>query len=156
MRCPTCGADTTETLLAVCDVLTVKALERIGQFLVRGERGRYQARGDRPWHTLHTVWPASDDITARALRGAWDVVPPLVETYGCCDVSPARVVHMLDAYVHDLVLVGEEHTMNELRFRFEHRLNIHTTPPAPEPAPERWWIPDGIAEIIDSRHLFEE
>jgi hypothetical protein len=114
--CPCCGAyslapDTQTTILvAVCDVLVVKALERVGSFILRGpDRKRYQEAGALPRHAIHTVWRAPDELTARALQGAWDVVPALLDSHGCCDVASDDVIRVLDSYVHDLVITGTEH-----------------------------------------------
>ncbi|QHB37148.1 hypothetical protein QDA03_gp93 [Microbacterium phage Terij] len=128
--CPCCGAYSlapdaqTVTLVAVCDVLVVKALERVGAFLIRGDRSRYQASRGKPVHTVHTIWQAPDDITDRALRGAWDVVPAVLDTHGCCGVTGLQVTTVLDDYVHDLVLTGTEHTLAELEYRFRSRLGM--------------------------------
>lgn len=140
-QCPCCGAyslapeqDVT-TLVAVCDVLVVKALERIGMFLIRGERSRYRTfrETELPAYLAHTLWPADDELTERALRGAWDVVPALVDHHGCCGVEGAAVARVLDDYVHDLVLTGTVHTVEGeggLAYRFTARLGI----PIPEVA----------------------
>ncbi len=131
--CPCCGAYSLapdadrQTLVAVCDVLVVKALERVGAFIIRGERARYQAAKGRPLHTIHTIWQASDEITDRALRGAWDVVPAVIDSHGCCGVTSLQVRTMLDDYVHDLVLTGTEHTVEGeggLEYRFATRLGM--------------------------------
>lgn len=128
--CPCCGAYSlapdaqTVTLVAVCDVLVVKALERVGAFLIRGERSRYQVARGKATHTVHTIWQAADDITDRALRGAWDVVPAVIDTHGCCGITSLQVSTMLDDYVHDLVLTGTEHTLLELEYRFRSRLGM--------------------------------
>jgi hypothetical protein len=118
----------TVTLVAVCDVLVVKALERVGLFILRGGRQRYDIVRARPRHVIHTVWPATDDQTAKALRGAWDVVPALLDVHGgCCDVTSIQVTAMLDDYVHDLVLTGTEHTLHGeggLEYRFATRLGL--------------------------------
>ena len=126
--CPCCGAyslapDTQTTILvAVCDVLVVKALERVGSFILRGpDRKRYDAAEGVPRHSIHTVWRAPDELTARALRGAWDVVPALLDSHGCCDVQSEDVIAVLDAYVHDMVVTGTEHTVRGdggLEYRF--------------------------------------
>ncbi|QDH93070.1 hypothetical protein QDA02_gp95 [Microbacterium phage Margaery] len=128
--CPCCGAYSlapdaeTVTLVAVCDVLVVKALERVGAFLIRGERSRYQASRGKAVHTVHTMWQAEDEITERALRGAWDVVPAVLDAHGCCGVTSLQVTAMLDDYVHDLVLTGTEHALPELEYRFRSRLGM--------------------------------
>lgn len=128
--CPCCGGVTIApsthraVLLAVCDVLATKALERIGSRLLRVGRERYALGRDRPRHTIHTIWPESDDRVSTALRGAWDVVPALLLEHGCGDVTPRQVEAMLDEYVHDLVVSGLPHDPAELRYRFETRLGL--------------------------------
>lgn len=128
--CPVCGAFSLvpegerSALLAVCDVLVVKALEQLGKYLVRTERARFREKGTRPWHVCHTLWPAEDKLVGKVLKGAWDVVPPLVDSHGCCGVTSLQVVEMLDEYVHDLAVTGTEHTLPELMYRFHTRLGF--------------------------------
>lgn len=116
--CPCCGAYSlapdvrTTTLVAVSDVLVVKGLERVGAFLLRGNRSRFLQARDTPMHEVHTIWSAPDDLTAKALRGAWDVVPALVDSHGCCGVPSDAIVRVLDDYVHDLVITGTRHTLD--------------------------------------------
>jgi hypothetical protein len=114
----------TQTLVAVSDVLVVKALERVGAFLIRGARERYTQSRGIALHTLHTLWRAPDEITERALRGAWDVVPAMLDVHGCCGVTGAEVTDVLDDYVHDLVLTGTLHLLPELEYRFGTRLGL--------------------------------
>jgi len=128
--CPVCGAYSlapegdTSALLAVCDVLVLKALEAMGKWIVRIERSRHRALGTRPFYLAHTLWPPSDDIVTRALRGAWDVVPALLDGHGCCDVTSRQVTEMLDSYVHDLVITGTAHQLPELAYRFTNSLGL--------------------------------
>lgn len=131
--CPCCGAYSlapdvrTTTLVAVADVLCVKGLERVGAFLVRGSRSRFLEARQTPLHEVHTIWCAPDELTAKALRGAWDVVPALVNSHGCCDVPAEDIVAMLDDYVHDLVVTGTKHSLDGeggLSYRFESRLGL--------------------------------
>jgi len=132
--CPCCGAYSllpdvqTVTLVAVCDVLVLKALERVGTFILRGSRQRYDIVRSRPLSVIHTIWQADDEQTAKALRGAWDVVPALLDIHGeCCDVTAIQVTEMLDGYVHDLVLTGTPHTLHGeggLEYRFATRLGL--------------------------------
>ncbi len=123
--CPVCGGVTLapatqrSTLLAVCDVLVLKALEKLGNYLVRAERSRFRVLG--------TLWPASDALVDKALKGAWDVVPALLDVHGCCDVTHIQVTRMLDGYVHDLAVAGKPHTVHGeggLMYRFETRLGL--------------------------------
>ena len=128
--CPICGAYSLapegqrSTLLAVCDVLVLKALEKLGNYLVRAERSRFRTLGTRPTTLAHTLWPASDHLVNKALKGAWDVVPALLEVHGCCGVTSLQVSRMLDEYVHDLAVTGTEHDLAELIYRFESRLGL--------------------------------
>lgn len=139
--CPVCGAyslapgERTTTLLAVCDVLTLKALEALGKYIVRAERNRYNLLGGRPLHLAHTFWPPQrhltadgevepDEIVTKATRGAWDVVPAVVSLHGCCDITADAVVCTLDEYVHDLAVTGTPHHIDHLAYRFDTRLGL--------------------------------
>lgn len=128
--CPVCGGRSilpegaSSALVAVCDVLVVKALEQVGKWIVRAERSRYRTLGTRPWQAAHTIWQPGDAMVTKALRSAWDVVPALLDTHGCCGVTSRQVTHMLDEYVHDLTLTGTQHSIQELAYRFESRLGL--------------------------------
>lgn len=131
--CPVCGGVTIapatqrSTLLAVCDVLVLKALEKLGNYLLRADRSRFRLLGAKPQTLAHTIWPASDALVDKALRGAWDVVPPLLDVHGCCDVTALQVTRMLDEYVHDLAVTGTAHSVHAeggLMYRFESRLGL--------------------------------
>jgi len=119
--CPCCGE---ASLLAVCDVLVLKALETMGKYIVRVERSRYNVLGNRPKHLAHTIWQPTDDVVDKALKGAWDVVPALLVNHSCCDVASFDVVNMLNDYVHDLVITGIPHSLSELDYRFRYRLGV--------------------------------
>jgi len=127
--CPVCGAYSlapdarTSALLAVCDVLVLKALEALGKFIVRAERSRYRTLGTKPWHVAHTLWQPTDTQVDKALRSAWDVVPAMVDTHGF-GPSPVKITTTLDDYVHDLAVTGTPHTLGELRYRFEAHLGL--------------------------------
>lgn len=129
-QCPCCGAYSlthdshTAAILAVCDVLATKALEAMGKWIVRAERSRHRAMGTRPYFVAHTLWQPDETVVDKALKGAWDVIPPLLETHGCCDISPRMVTDMLDDYVHDLVITGTPHTILELQYRMWDRLGM--------------------------------
>lgn len=129
--CPVCGAyslapdRSMSALLAVCDVLVVRALEKIGAFIVRVEgRAAYTYMRNRPLHTAHTHWPTTDDVVTKKLEHAWDVVPAMFDAYGCCGVTSIQVQAMLDEYVHDLVITGTPHDRDELLYRFHARLGL--------------------------------
>lgn len=128
--CPCCGAYSlthdheTTALLAVCDVLVLKALETMGKRIVRAERSRFRTLGTRPFYLAHTLWQPDEGDADKALRSAWDVVPAMLDTHGCCNATPVQVTAMLDSYVHDLVITGTPHTLDELEYRFTARLGI--------------------------------
>lgn len=128
--CPVCGAYSitqegqSSALLAVCDVLVLKALEKIGSRIVRQVRSRHHSIGSQPIHTAHTIWPSDDETTEKALKGAWDVVPALLDGHGWSEVTAPEIVTMLDGYVHDLVITGTHHTVEELQIRFTQRLHL--------------------------------
>lgn len=130
--CPVCGAyslpaaERTTTLLAVCDVLTLKALEALGKYIVRAEGARYRVMtvNGYPLVVAHTLWVPSERMVDKALRGAWDVVPAIVRSHGPSDVDTQDVVCTLDEYVHDLAITGTGHCVDELGYRFETRLGI--------------------------------
>jgi hypothetical protein len=130
-------------LLAVCDVLVLKALDRVGSWIVRRPRDRYQTMGGKPLYLAHTVWPAHDEVTARALlNGAWDVVPALMDGHGWESVTSGQITTMLDDYVHDLVLTGKPHNMADLAYRFTSRLGmpVYLNPPLIPPPTDNDWL----------------
>lgn len=112
-------------LLAVGDTLVLKVLETMGKRLVRTKRSRYQIIGDAPFHLAHTVWQVDDEEATKALRGAWDIVPLLVARH-CeeCGEDADDVIAVLDDYVHDLVITGTPHRVEELGYRFGTRLGM--------------------------------
>jgi hypothetical protein len=117
-------------LLAVCDVLVVHALEKVGNWIVRNDRSRYRQMEGRPRFSAHCMWRPDTAMIDKALRGAWDVVPALLAEHGCCNVTAVSVTRTLDAYVRDLLVTGTPHQLGELRYRFEAHLGISLQPPA--------------------------
>lgn len=128
--CPCCGAMALpgvaepSALLAVCDVLVVKALEVVGKRIVRVTRSRFAELGGRDWHEAHLLWRPDADMTDKALTGAWDVIPAMLDRHGCCDVPSDGVIEMVDGYVRDLLITGTPHHLGELAYRFTARLGI--------------------------------
>lgn len=128
--CPCCGAHSLApnhqgtVLLAVCDVMVLKALDKLGNYIVRAERRRHNLLGSKPRHLAHTLWQPDDFMVAKALKSAWDVVPAVMDNFGCCDVTSEQVVPVLNQYVHDLAITGSEHDTEELRYRFKAHLGI--------------------------------
>lgn len=109
------GGDVDATaLVAVVDVLVVKALESIGKRVVRADRARFNALRGRPFHEAHVLWPADIVTVSKATKGAWDVVPALLDNHGCPGVESGRVVTLLDAYVTQVATHGVPHRLDRL------------------------------------------
>lgn len=129
-QCPVCGAHSlapsqpVSTLLTVSDVLVYKALEAMGKYIVRAERARFKLLGAQPFHVAHTMWQAEDKTVNKALKNAWDVVPALLTVHSDEDVTPLQITRLLDDYVHDLVVTGTAHNLEELAWRFEAKLGL--------------------------------
>lgn len=139
--CPCCGGYSSSSLslaqppalLAVCDVLVVKALEKTGKMLARnsGNRQRAKVASTLPWHLIHTAVPATPRDIDKGLHGAWDVVPAMLANHGCCNVTARQVEQMVDGYARDLLITGTPHRIKELRYRFERFLGV----PLPDDTP---------------------
>lgn len=109
------GRDVDATaLVAVVDVLVVKALEAVGKRIVRQDRARFNQLKGRPFHEAHVLWPTDIVTVGKATKGAWDVVPALLDNHGCPGVDSGRVVTLLDAYVSQLATHGAPHTLARL------------------------------------------
>ena len=109
------GQDVDATaLVAVVDVLVVKALEAIGKRIVRADRARFNALKGRPFHEAHVLWPTDIITVSKATKGAWDVVPALLDNHGCPGVASGRVVTLLDAYVSQVATHGVPHRLDLL------------------------------------------
>lgn len=140
--CPVCGGRTlapegaSSALLAVCDVLVFKTLETLGKKIVREGRERFRALGTRPWYEAHTIWQVSPAVVTRALSRAWDVVPALLDTHGCCGVTSVQVTAMLDSYLSEIVLGGRHHSITALAQRFERDLGLPV-----------YLIPQGVSHV---------
>ena len=107
------GVDAT-ALVAVVDVLVVKALESVGKRIVRADRARFNALKGRPFHEAHVLWPTDIITVSKATKGAWDVVPALLDNHGCPGVESGRVVTLLDAYVSQVATHGVPHRLDRL------------------------------------------
>lgn len=101
-------------LVAVVDVLVVKALEAVGKRIVRADRARFNALKGRPFHEAHVLWPTDIVTVGKATKGAWDVVPALLDNHGCPGVESGRVVTLLDAYVSQVATHGVPHRLDRL------------------------------------------
>lgn len=128
--CPCCGAyslqfeSQTSALFAVCDVLVIHALEKVGKWVVRADRARFSAMRGRPFYLAHTIWLPDRRAIEKSLNGAWDVVPAMLNVHGCCGISSESVTRMLDEYVQDLLITGTGHRVQELVYRFQSRLGV--------------------------------
>lgn len=133
--CPVCGTYSinpgaqSSALLGVCDVLVIRALETVGKRIVRVDRSRFNRKGTTPWHLCHTLWLPPGVMIDKALEGAWDVIPPLLDVHGCCGITSPQVTQVLDTYVRDLLITGTGHSITDLRYRLEAFLGI-TVPEA--------------------------
>ena len=140
--CPVCGAysinpaSQASALLAVCDVLVVRALEGVGKRIVRVDRSRYNRLGGRPFHLAHTLWQPDHAMLTKGLANAWDVVPALLNDHGCCGITSQQVTDMLGKYAEDLLITGTGHSVTELRYRFEAFLGL-AVPPHHSERPDR-------------------
>lgn len=109
------GRDVDATaLVAVVDVLVVKALEAVGKRIVRADRARFNALRGRPFHEAHVLWPADIVTVSKATKGAWDVVPALLDNHGCPGIESGRVVTLLEAYVSQVATHGVPHRLDRL------------------------------------------
>jgi hypothetical protein len=120
-RCPCCHTVipvSYDPLVAACDVLVLRALERIGNHIIRVERSRFARLQGRPRYDAHVLWQADTALVDKGLDGAWDAVSLVVAEHGCCGATPDEVVAVLDRYVRDLVLTMTGHSTEELRYRF--------------------------------------
>lgn len=109
------GRDVDATaLVAVVDVLVIKALEAVGKRIVRADRARFNALKGRPFHEAHCLWPTDIITVSKATKGAWDVVPALLDNHGCPGVESGRVVTLLDAYVSQVATHGAPHRLDRL------------------------------------------
>ena len=109
------GRDVDATaLVAVVDVLVVKALEAVGKRIVRADRARFNALKGRPFHEAHVLWPTDIVTVSKATKGAWDVVPALLDNHGCPGIESGRVVTLLDAYVSQVATHGVPHRLERL------------------------------------------
>lgn len=136
-QCPVCGAFSLtqdgqySMLLGVCDILTINALEKLGNYIVRAERSRYSVIGATPRYLAHTLpigvplekkWKADDAMVDKVLHSAWNVVPRVVNIYGVADVTPGQITKVLDSYVHDLAVTHTAHDLYDEENGLAYRL----------------------------------
>lgn len=123
--CPLCGATAVapipskySVLLAVSDVLVLKALEGLGRRIVREERGRFQHLDGRPFHDAHTVWRPTMPMMNRTLDSAWEVMPAILSNHDSCGITLEQITTLLSRYLIDLVNEERGHALDELTKRF--------------------------------------
>jgi hypothetical protein len=128
VTCGSCGAQVvlpepssgaSDSIVAACDVLVLRALELVGKRIVRLERSRYQRMGGRPWHEVHLLWQPDAQAVEQGLAHAWDAVGLVVEEHGCCGVTGPQLRLILDRYVRDLLTTMQGHTATDLRYRLQ-------------------------------------
>lgn len=113
------------TLFAVSDTLVFKALETMGKRLVKTDRSRFKMLGRQPVHVAHTLWQVDDREVAKALRGAWDILPDLMDRHPeGCEFTSDQLILVLNTYVHDLVITGTPHSLADLEYRFISKLGV--------------------------------
>lgn len=127
MRCHACGQGQpglADPLVAACDMLVLRALEVLGKRIVnRARRGQREQTG-LPWFQAHVIWQADPGHLDDALADAWDLVPVVVDSHGCCGVTSDELVAVLDRYVRDLVQMKMGHDVVELRYRLGAYLGV--------------------------------
>lgn len=128
VRCPGCGAHvdlpeppaaTSDSIVAACDVMVLRALELVGKRIVRLERSRYRRMAGRAWHEVHLLWQPDEQAVEQGLQHAWDAVPLVVAEHGCCGVTADQLRLVLDRYVRDLLTTMTGHTTTDLRYRLQ-------------------------------------
>ena len=80
-----------------------------------------------PPYQAHCRWRPDQGMVNAGLRGAWDVVPVVINRHGC-GIDPERVRDVLDIYVRDLLITGMPHTLAELQYRLSKYLHVEAEP----------------------------
>lgn len=123
--CPCCGAYALpaiaerSALLAVCDVLTMKALSDVGKRICRSDRTgtRFRLMVGKPWAIAHITW-VPNDKELEPLLTAWDVIPAVMGRHGAAPalgVTADQVTASMDDYVTMLIRAQEPHDLDYLR-----------------------------------------
>lgn len=116
-------ANDVDVLHAICDVMVVKTLERVGAYIVRSPRSRRGQSAGIPQHEIHTVWADTDLRTAKAIGKSWEPFPALLARHTSgFDADLVRTV--ITGYIHDLVVSGTPHNVDEMRTRLRDRAGI--------------------------------
>jgi len=106
-------------VLAMCDALVMKALEKVGMYQLKADRSRFREAAGHSLASVHTLYPATDETVTKVLRGAWDVLPHLLEAHASPTfaTSSENVAKVLEEYVQDLAITGEAPNVTELAYR---------------------------------------
>lgn len=121
--CNSCGHTPVASILAVSDVLVVRALETVGKRIVRADRNRFNTLGDRPWHEAHLIWRPDEAMVDKAMKGAWDVLPAMLQNHdGSGVITAMQLQDVIDSYVRLLLFNQTPHHLNSLRVRIESSL----------------------------------
>lgn len=120
------SAPDADPLVAACDVLVIRALERVGNDLLAVERSRRGALGPRARHEAHLRWQPEPDRLDKALAGAWQHVPYVVAEYGAPGLSVDEVTATLDRHVRDLIRTMTGHSAVELSYRMAAYVRVPT------------------------------
>lgn len=108
-------------MLAVCDVLVLRALEMIGKRLSRAQRSRLSKMEQMPWHEAHTIFHADEATVDKVLVSAWEMLPSMLSVHGCAGFTPSHLASTLDEYVRDLASMGLSHSTDNLRIVLDAR-----------------------------------
>lgn len=118
--CIHCGSAPVAAILAVSDVLVVRALETVGKRIVRADRKRFHLMGDRPWHEAHMIWRPDDVMVDKAMKGAWDVLPAMLQNHdGSGAITAMQLQDIVDSYVRILLYTQRPHRLSDLRLKIE-------------------------------------
>lgn len=98
-----------EAFVAVCEALSLKALELAGKRIIG--RQRYRHPDLHPWE-YHTLRPQEPDAVENLLTGAFATVPAVAERL---DVTAEDLTAVLSSYVGGLLISGAHHDPAELR-----------------------------------------
>lgn len=107
-----------KVLLAVSDLLVVKALESVGKRIVSSDRSRYSERLEAglPFHSAHTRWAVQSDVS-KTLDASWRCAGEVLSRHGATPEQVSAVVSSLDAYTLELVKFRINHDVDTLARR---------------------------------------
>lgn len=89
-------------LRASCDVLVLKALEKLGKLVSRTYRSEHTRLRSAPWHLAHVATPISPRDLDKGLWGAWEIAE-FVFTQHIDKTTARELAAWLDLYTRALV-----------------------------------------------------